>query len=75
LPAEKCQNGAWFKMLAVDHLRRAVTLRAQGNGEGAREEFAQCARIAVKPTVWTPELLDPPDVNAECIKVASATQP
>ena len=71
LPAEKCQNGAWLKMLAVDHQRRALTLRAQGNADGARQEFAQCARIPVKPTVWTPELLNSADVTAECIKAAA----
>jgi hypothetical protein len=26
----------------------------------------------VKPTVWTPELLDPADVTGACVKAAAA---
>jgi len=75
LPAEKCQNGVWMKILALGHQRLALTLTAQGDAAGGRKEFEQCAAIAVKPTVWSPEALSPPDVTAFCVQATTPDAP
>ena len=75
LPAERCQNGVWMKILALGHQRLGLTLTAQGDAAGARKEFEHCTAIPVKPTVWTPEALSPTDVTAYCTQTNAPDAP
>jgi tetratricopeptide (TPR) repeat protein len=70
LAGKKCENGAWDKALAMAHQRIGAILKAKGDADGARAQFAQCAARAVKPTVWSPQTLQPRDVTEECRKEA-----
>ena len=64
-----------MKILALSHQRLGLTLTAQGDAAGARKELEQCAAIPVKPTVWTPEALSPPDVTAYCAQANTSGAP
>ncbi len=70
LAGKKCENGAWDKALAMAYQRLGATLKAKGDAEGARAQFAQCAARPVKPTVWSPQTLQPRDVTEACRKEA-----
>lgn len=59
-------NPPWRKLLAAVHQRIGLTLDLQGDRAGAGAEFHACVAIPVKPTIFTPKLLWPRDVNAYC---------
>jgi tetratricopeptide (TPR) repeat protein len=59
-------NSQWQKLLAATHQRIGIVLRSRNDHDGAIAEFRTCAAIAVKPTIWSPRLLWPQDVDGFC---------
>jgi tetratricopeptide (TPR) repeat protein len=59
-------NSQWQKLHAAAHQRIGIVLRSRNDHDGAVTQFRACAAIPVKPTIWSPRLLWPPDVDGFC---------
>jgi tetratricopeptide (TPR) repeat protein len=61
-------NGSWSKILAMDYQRIGLVLLAQGNAQGARDQFIHCTGVKVNKFAWSPRTVWPPDVIDFCQK-------
>jgi tetratricopeptide (TPR) repeat protein len=59
-------NPAWQKLLAAAHQRLGLILEAQGSREDAMAQFRACGAIPVRPTIWSPRLRWPKDIDRYC---------
>ena len=59
-------NGSWSKILAMNHQRIGLILRAQGDMRAAREQFDRCIHVKVNKFAWSPRTLWPSDVTDFC---------
>jgi tetratricopeptide (TPR) repeat protein len=68
-------NGSWSKILAMDYQRLGLVLRAQGDMQGARIQFANCTAVKVNKFAWSPRTIWPPDVIDFCQKQINEIDP